>query len=543
MLPGKKLSLTDILTMVRRRAWLLVIPPLVTTFFTLMYARTLKNTYQSDMLISIVPQRVPDSFVRSTVTMRIDERLGAVTVQVLSRTNLEQLIEEFNLYPEARASQPLSDVVAHMKSSILVEPERPRPGPRGPEGPSAFHVKFTYTDPAIAAQVTQRLGTLFIDTNAKDRGALAGATDQFLSTKLAESRERLEVQERKLEAFRARHGAALPSQSQANMQAVQTTQMQVQATVESLARDRDRKMLLERLYNEARNEPLPVTVPPPAPASGAPAGTVPVGASAQQRLDTLRAELAAAEMRLKPEHPDVVRLRRQIADLEPKAAAEQRARAAATPDSPVPVAATTPEEAQRRERLRQMAAELESIDRQIRFKEAEEQRLRTVVSEYQRRIDAVPGLESEWSALTRDYETLREQYKDLLNKSEASKVAMDLEEQQIGERFRIVDPAGVPVRPISSARVQVNGAGFVLGLLLGLGIAALLELRDRSFRSEADVLDVLSLPVLAVVPLVHTAADVARKKRIRLAMSGTAAVVLVGAAYVAWTLKLWNSVY
>lgn len=543
MLPGKKLALTDILAMLRRRAWLVVIPPLVTTFLTLIYARTLKNTYQSDMLISIVPQRVPDSFVRSTVTMRIDERLGAVTVQVLSRTNLEQLIEEFNLYPDERASQALSDVVAHMKSSILVEPERPRPGPRGLEGPSAFHVKFTYTDPAIAAQVTQRLGTLFIDTNAKDRGALAGATDQFLSTKLAESRERLEVQERKLEAFRARHGAALPSQSQANMQAVQTTQMQVQATVESLARDRDRKMLLERLYNEARNEPLPVSVTRSAPTSGSPAGTVPVGASAQQRLDTLRAELAAAEMRLKPEHPDVIRLRRQITDLEPKAAAEQRARATATPDSPVPVAATTPEEAQRRERLRQMAAELESIDRQIRFKETEEQRLRTVVSEYQRRIDAVPGLESEWSALTRDYETLREQYKDLLNKSEASKVAMDLEEQQIGERFRVVDPAGVPVRPISSARVQVNGAGFALGLLLGLGVAALLELRDRSFHNESDVLDVLSLPVLAVVPLVQTPVEIARTKRMRLAMSGTAAVVLVGAAYVAWTLKLWNSVY
>ncbi len=131
-----------------------------------------------------------------------------------------------------------------------------------------------------------------------------------------------------------------------------------------------------------------------------------------------------------------------------------------------------------------MTAEIESLSRQIAFKESEERRVRDEIGEYQRRIEAVPGLESEWAALTRDYETQQLAYKDLLSKSEASKVAVDLEQQQIGEHFRIVDPAGVPVHPRPSIRRKINAGGLALGLLLGLGIAALLEVQGRVFSHQ-----------------------------------------------------------
>jgi uncharacterized protein involved in exopolysaccharide biosynthesis len=177
----------------------------------------------------------------------------------------------------------------------------------------------------------------------------------------------------------------------------------------------------------------------------------------------------------------VVRIKRLIADLEPRAAEEARAAASAVPAgelSDLVVAETDP---LRRERLRQMRAEIESLDRQMAFKETEEQRVRTEIAEYQRRLEAVPGLESEWIALTRDYDTQQAAYKELLSKSTAAKLAANLEEQNIGERFRIVDPAVVPVRPLPSQRIRYNAVGFAVGLLLGIGIAVLLELKDKSF--------------------------------------------------------------
>jgi polysaccharide chain length determinant protein (PEP-CTERM system associated) len=524
MLPGRKLGVSDILLMVRRRLWLIVIPPVVTLLLALIYSSRIPNVYQSDMLISIDPQRVPDAFVQSTVTLGTDVRMEAISVRVRSRTNLQSMIEEFDLYPEERRRMPMEDVVLMMADRIKVPMERSRDN-YGREVPNAFHVQFTHSDPNVAARVTQQLGSLFVEQNSRDRGALANATNVFLDTQLTESRARLVQQEQRLEQFRQKHGKELPTQMLANLQALQSTQLQVQSIVEAIARDRDRKMLLDRLYREAQAA-APVV-------EAAPAGAQVSAASPEQQLVTARAMLASLELKYKPDHPDVIRTKSIIQSL------ESQVSAAEPNTSPVPLSSP---ELQRRERLGQMAAEIESLDRQIVFRAGEEKRLREEISEYQRRVEAVPGLESEWVALTRDYDTQQIAYKELLAKSGAAKVAVDLEEQQIGENFRIVDPANVPVRPLPSARMQVNVAGLMIGLLFGLGVAALLELRDASYRTDAEVLEILSLPVLATVPYVVTDEERRRQTRRAVAFSGAGLAGLAGAGYVVWTMKLWQSV-
>jgi polysaccharide chain length determinant protein (PEP-CTERM system associated) len=535
MLPGKKLTVADYLNMARRRVWLILVPPVLTLFGALVYSSTVPNVYQSDMLIAIDPQRVPDAFVRSTVTLATEQRMDAISVKVLSRTNLLSMIEELGLYDEMRARLPIEDVVTHMRANIDVQLERGRPNPRGPETYSAFHVRFTYTDPNIAAQVTQQLGSLFVQQNTQDRGALAQSTNVFLESQLKEARTLLEAQERRLEAFRERHGKALPTQIQSNMQAIANAQLQVQGLVESMARDKDRKLMLERLYRDAVNEPPPPAPPTPVQGAAATGNGGPTVGSAQQQLVAARATLAGLEQKYKADHPDVVRTRRLVAELEPKAAAEAAAATTATA-----TAGGVPADPARRESLRQMLAEIESLDRQTTFKETEERRLRAEIADYQVRIESVPGLESEWASLTRDYDTQQTAYKDLLTKSGAAKLAVDLEQQQIGELFRIVDPAGVPVRPLRSLRLQINAGGLVLGLLFGLGLAALLEVKDSSFRTDSDVLEALELPVLASVPFIESASDRTRGRRRRLMLSFAGAVCLAGMCYMTWTLQLWK---
>ena len=128
-----------------------------------------------------------------------------------------------------------------------------------------------------------------------------------------------------------------------------------------------------------------------------------------------------------------------------------------------------------------MRAEIESLDRQIAFKEGEEQRLRAEIGDYQARLEAVPGIESEWVALTRDYDTLQATYRELLSKSENSKMAASLEQRQIGEQFRILDPPRVPLKPHSPNRIRINLMGTLAGLGLGLllvGLAGVPRLDD-----------------------------------------------------------------
>ena len=531
MLPGKTPAPSDFVQMARRRLWWLILPPVLTTFAALVYSSTVPNAYQSDMLIAIDPQRVPDAFVRSTVTLSTDLRMDAIEVQVMSRTNLERMINEFDLYPDERKTQPLEEVVALMRSNVEVQLERGRPGPRGLEPSNAFHVRFTYHDPLVASRVTQRLGSLFVEQNRSDRRGLAESTNSFLEVQLEEARKSLVVQERRLEAFRERHGNAMPTQMSSNMQAIASSQMQVQSLVESTARDRDRKLMLERLYRDAAAEPSP------APVVSATTTAASASSTPAEQLASAKANLTALELRYRPEHPDVVRAKRLVAQLEGKAGATASASTSATAPE-VPTSSTTPE---RREQLRQMLAEIESLDRQVAFKESEERRIRSEIADYQRRIEAVPGLESEWSALTRDYDTQQTAYKELLAKSGAAKLAVDLEQEQIGENFRIVDPAGVPVQPLSSLRLQINAGGLALGLLVGISIAALLELRDESFRTDKDVVEVLGLPVLASAPYIESAGDRAQRRRRRLQASVAGLLLVVGAGYLVWTLKLWNS--
>jgi len=556
MLPGKQYTPADYGAMAWRRRWLIVGPLVLGVYVALIVSARLPSLYQSEMLIQVVPQRVPDAYVRSTVTMRTVDRLSALSEQIMSRTELERLVTDMNLYPNLRATLPMQDVVERMRLQIKVDPVRSGNN----QDADSFYVRFSYPAPDIATRVTERLGGLFIDVNARDRGNLAQATNSFLQTQLDEARKLLEEQEGRLKQFRERNAGRLPTQLQFNMTAMQNAQTRSQTLIESLARDRDQKLTLERLYVELdAQEVIAPAAPPPAPAAAptTQVNPVPTGTT-RQALEAAKQQLIALELRLQPLHPDVKKTKALIATLEAKLTGESTAAAAAsaaaaptttpstTPPSTAPVLAATPafsqQEIQRRDRLQQMRAQIESLERQIAFKEGEEQRSRAVVDDLQRRIEQVPGVESEWISLTRDYDTQQTTYRELLTKAEAAKLAANLEQRQIGEQFRILDPARTPVRPTGVNRLEINFFGAVIGFAIGFALAALMELKDRSFRHAADIVSVFSLPVIALVPQMISAADRQRARARRLMASAAVVAVVAVGAWGFWTMQLWKYV-
>ena len=559
MLPGKQYSPIDYASMAWRWRWVIIVPCLLGGYAALIVSSRLPSLYQSEMLIQVVPQRVPDTYVRSTVTMKTVDRLSALSEQIMSRTELERLVKEMNLYPQDTARFPMQDVVERMRTQIRVDPVR-----SGNQDADSFIVRFAYPDPQTAMRVTERLGGLFIDVNARDRGNLAQATNSFLETQLDESRKQLEAQEARLKQFREQFAGRLPTQLDFNMSALTNAQQRAQTLIESLARDRDQKLLLETTYAELSAQELAPPPPPPQPSTPAAAtastatSSVPANAgTTKQALELARQQLVALELRLKPEHPDVQRTKSAIAKLEVQLADEVQAavaaQAAALAQNPTgtagatatatPVApALTAAEQARRDRLQQIRAQIESLTRQIAFKEAEDLRIRASVEDLQRRIEQIPGVESEWVSLTRDYATQQTAYQQLLAKSQEAKLAANLEQRQIGEQFRILDPARTPVKPTGVNRLEVNALGAAIGLAIGLALAALLEFRDRTFRGTSDVIDVLKLPVIALVPHVVSTEE-RRRQRIRaLLTSAAAALVTVAGAYGFWTLQLWKFV-
>ena len=335
-----------------------------------------------------------------------------------------------------------------------------------------------------------------------------------------------------MEEYRRRYAGQLPTQFQSNLQVIQNTQMQIQALTEAMARDRDRRLMLERAIADAAVSDSPTII---APAAGL--GDTAGSGTAAQQLEVAQQSLRQMQLRLKPEHPDIVRAQRVVALLQQKAQVE----AAPALPSGESVASETMGTAElaRLNRAKELKRELDSLEKQLARKEEDEKRLRQVAADYQARLEGTPTRESEMTELMRDYGTLQTAYTTLLAKKEDSKVAADLERNQIGEQFKVLDPARLPEKPDSPDRLTLNLLGVALGLGLGLGLAVLLEHSDSTFKTDDDVINALSLPVLALVPMMMTTREQARTRRRRwiVAIASAATVVLVAIALLVWTFR------
>jgi polysaccharide chain length determinant protein (PEP-CTERM system associated) len=488
VLPGKTYALDEIGRILLRRWWLILLPLVLGTTAGVLAYQWLPAQYRSETLIMVIPQRVPDSYVKSTVTTNVEDRLRSIGEQIQSRSRLERIIQDLDLYKDARQSRTLEAAVLQMREDIGLKLE-------GRE--SSFRLSYVSPDPKVAQKVTERLAALYIEENVRDRENVAESTSKFLKSQLQDAKRQLVEQEQKLEAYRRRYAGQLPSQLQGNLQALQSVQIRLQSLGESMNRARERRLLIERQIADVQSLPMDEVVLPGAPVAG-PDAMSPVPAT--QQLAAARRQLELANRRYTQTHPDVLALKRTIRDLQAQIEEETRQPAAAPSENP-----RSPSEIAREKRLSDLKAELKMIDLQLAAAQTDEARLNSAAADYDAKMSAVPTRESELVELTRDYATLQETYSSLLLKLEESKLAANLERGQIGEQFRILDLASLPERPYNhKRRLTVLAGGILGGLAVGFLLVGFLEYRDTTFKLEEDVLRVLDLPVLALVPVMES---------------------------------------
>ena len=498
-----------LLRIVWRRKWHIVLPALLVAAGASWWIHRLPNRYRSEALLLVAAPRVPETFVRSTVTTRSADRLQSITHQILSRTELERIIRDFDLYADSRKADAMQDIVDSMRARDIEI--RPVKG-------DAFRLGFTAGSPDVAMQVAERLVSLFVVQSSLDRATLAEGADRFLEAQLEDARRKLIDNETKLAEYRRRHNGQLPTQLEANVRGLHNTEMQLQALADALNRDRDRQLVLERSLKDAGLSAL-IEIRTPV-ASGDTAKP-----TAAEQLE--RAEASLEEMRstLTEQHPDVVAQKQTIAEL--------RKRKEADSARQVESATASAADQLRRSRVEELRTELAGVERQIAQKTAEEDRLRTVLLSYQRRIEDAPARETELAALTRDYDTLQQTYRALLGKKQESAIAANLERQQVGAQFKVLDPPRLPEQPFAPNRTRLYVAGVAAGLTIGVFFAGFIERFDRRLRTKEDVRLALGLPVLAAIPL--AARSRMQVLRAAIAISAVAAMVACVAA-LAWQL-------
>ncbi len=509
--PSGQISLDHYARLIFHRKWLIIGTFLLVSAATFVVTYHMPNVFTSETVILVDPQKVPETYVKSTVTGDVRNRLGTLSQQILSASRMQKIIDALNLYPVERKTMPREDVILKMRSDVSVSVVSDFGGSQDLQ---AFRIRYSGRDPRLVAQVANELATQFIDENLKAREAQATGTTDFLQNQLQESRKTLEAQELKLRDFRLKHIGEMPEQQTADLQILGQLQSQMQLEGEALARAEQQRALTQAMMTQTA--PV-VDVDPPMPPSQQPAAEGRVTAAKASKLSMLRGQLAAMEGRYTDQYPGIRKLKSEIAAEEAREAqASPSEPKTEAPQPPPPEPAETKPVAPRRAPAHSnpvLESQLKAIDADVVKHKQEQARLLKVISGYQKKLETIPVNEQVIAALVRDYDISKTHYQQLLNNQLSAETATQLEIRQKGEKFSILDSAQPAERPSRPNRLLLNGGGSLAGLALGLVLALITEFVGMSITSPEQIAEFSSIEVLEVIPVIQTRSDLRIQKR------------------------------
>jgi polysaccharide chain length determinant protein (PEP-CTERM system associated) len=476
MLGHRELTMEDYADILRRRFWLILTSTILLLAVGIGVSHVIPPQYQSQTLILIEQQKVPEDYVKPVVEGDLSERLASMKEQILSRSRIEPIIKRFNLF--ARNSATMDDRVALTQKAIGV---KPIPSSQSSRGMPGFYITFTAQDAHTAQAVCGEIESLFVSENLNARQQSAEGTTAFLKQQLDDSKKNLDAQDAKLAVFQQKYFGRLPEQGQSNTNTLQALTTQLDAVTQSLNRTQQDVTFLQAMVAQQTHDLQ----------NAEPAAASAVVDARKTELNRLIAQRQALNALYTPDHPDVVEISYKIAELQ-----AQIARASAEP-APAVVAPTfnRPDPPQ----LQQLKAQLRAAQQAMADAKREQAGIEQQVRNYESRIASSPQVEEEYKQITRDHETALEFYNSLLKKMNESSMATALEQRQQGEQFLMMDAPNLPDAPIFPNRLMFAAGGLAAGLFLGMLLAGLLEYLNTTLRSERDVWAFTKLPTLVVI--------------------------------------------
>ncbi len=478
--PAKSYTIDEYIEILRRRIWHIIIPFLVVVLGTLCYLIFAPRYYKASTLILVSPQRVPEAFVQATVTSKVEERLQSIAQEVMSRTRLEQIISEQRLYEDKKRSLSSEEIVSLMQKDIKIEL------PTKKEEKNYFTISYINSNPNVATTVANRLASLFIEENLKIREQQAIGTTEFLSNELSLSKEKLDEMETAVAQYKRRYIGELPEQRESNIKILEQLQNQYQRVGENLRAAQDRKIFIQKQIADmemgiSSNQDYSYKSSQRQDGTFIASDTGTNGGY-ESTKEAMTRNLEDLQSKYKESHPDIITLKKKLADLEKKKST-----------GGFNILKKDP-------RFQELKNQLMAINLEIKRFMGEERLLTEQMSKYRDRIERTPAREQDMASLLRQYQSTKATYEALLKKSQDAQQAENLEKRQKGEQFRVIDPARIPEKPFSPDILKVLLIGLFAGIGSGFGLAFIREQMDRSFHDVGDAESALGLKVLAIIP-------------------------------------------
>jgi uncharacterized protein involved in exopolysaccharide biosynthesis len=549
----------DVRALIRRRRKSFFVSFLAICSTAAFIAFILPPVYLSQSTILIEDQQIPREYVQTTITGYVEERLQIITQRIMSRTRLMEIIDRFDLYADMRERHTTAEILEKMREHINLQTISAEVMDKRTGRPTVATIAFTLSyegkNPSTVQKVANLLASFYLEQNLKTREEMATTTTVFLQQELDQLKGEMEAIESKISAFKKKHLGELPEFNDLNMKAISQLERELDRADLQLNSLEERELLLQaQLANIRPMRPIVTeegkTVLPPqdrlkhlrlqllslqSSLSDKHPDVLKLKKEIEQlesqvqepdtsldkvkRLEALTAELETLSAKLGPKHPDVVKVLREVEALEEELETAQPremsvALATETPDNPAYI---------------NLQTQLETIALQKKNLMEEKLAISKEIDKYQARMEKAPLVEKEYSDLTRDYENARFKYKELMNKLMEAKLAQGMEETQRGERFTIIEPAQLPEKPYKPNRMAIMLIGVVLALGAGVGLAAVRENLDTSIKTAEELARLAGLPVLSVISLMESEQEV-RSRRIKKALLFLGAVGILAAA-------------
>jgi succinoglycan biosynthesis transport protein ExoP len=462
-------------------------------------------TYKSRAVILVESQRIPQNFVAATVSDDLTERLSTLRERILGYSRLLEIIKKLDLYHKERETHFEEEIIETMRGDIDIQLERGW----SQTHPGAFTITYKGKNPSIVALVANELGNLFIDENLRSREVQASSTSEFLENQLTEAKGRLEQQEAMLSKYKLEHRGELPEQENSLIATLSHLQTQLQGVQDALNRAQKDKTLIEDALH-ASNATL-AEVMRIARRSETSSGIT--GGAASTKIKQLEARLTELRHTYTDDYPEVQSVQLSLTEARQRVAEKQAipesgpsARPQGTAKADLGVAEIDDPSlaamvAHERERLDNLKAQETISIQQSESLTAEHRQILDQIDSVQARLDRLPVREQQLTAVMRDYEITKANYRSLLDKKLAAGTAADMETRQKSERFTMLEPARVPGKPFWPNRPLCTAVGAAASLLLAIAFAIGKAFHENVVLGEwelpADVVILGRVPVIA----------------------------------------------
>jgi len=533
-------GIQDYLSILKRNKNKMLLIGLIAFFLTVIVAVKWPASYKSTATILIEQQEIPQDLVRSTVTSYADQRIQVISQRVMSSVNLKKIIKKFGLYPKELKTLPISVVLEEMREYIqlemvsadVVDPISGRPT----QATIAFTLSFESKSAKKAQKVANELVNLYLNENLKRRSEIATEATSFLALEAKKLGQLMSGLEKKLAVFKEENEGSLPELQSLNMNLMDRTEQQLMETNRQLSAANDRIRYLEaelsqiepnmtvfsetgqRIYGSrdrlktleaevvslkakyAVNHPDVIKMEKEIRALEQEVGGVDKLEIAKQ-LKGKQAELALLSDRYSADHPDVKALKQQLANLiealeRPSVAKKSHD---ARPDNPAYI---------------QLLAQLNSAKAEHSTMLTLKNKLLVKLEKYEKGLLKAPQVERQYLEITREYDNTMVKFHEVKAKQMEADMAQAMEKDRKAERFSLIEPPMFPDEPFKPNRKVIIFLGFILSLALAVGFAFIKEALNASIYGSKALMVATGEQPLVVIPFIDNAEDIAdRQKR------------------------------